>query len=153
VDIVELHLPCVVPLFRALHTYHAELAPGTYHCDGTDADYLAILNDARAKGARVFAHDAGWGLVSYVLVRLDVCEQDALRRSFRFVRVDHLYVLPAARGLNLGKQLISRVEDWVQEIGFQGWYVTYHSDNSRAAEFYAAHGAKSWKGVSQKRLT
>ena len=69
-EIVEPHLPRVVPLFRALHTYHAELFPSVYHCDASDRDFLAILESAKARGGRVFAHDAGWGLVSYVLAKL-----------------------------------------------------------------------------------
>lgn len=152
-DIIEPHLAQVVPLFRALHTFHAELAPSVYHCDAPDDAFLAILEGARSRGGHVFGHDAGWGLVSYVLAKPEVIERDALRVGSRTVRIDHLYVSPAARGLGLGQKLVARVEDWVREIGFDGWHVVYHSDNPGAADFYAAVGAAPVKGICQKHIS
>ena len=66
-DIIEPHISQVLPLFRALHTYHAELDPSIYHCDAPDAEFMALLSGAMSLGGQLFAHDAGWGLVSYVL--------------------------------------------------------------------------------------
>lgn len=151
-EIIEPHISQVLPLFRALHTYHAELDPSVYHCDAPDAEFMALLSGAMSRGGQLFAHDVGWGLVSYVLAKPKVIERDALRMARRSVRIDHLYVCPAARGLGLGQQLIARVEDWMREIGFDAWHVVYHSDNPGAAEFYAAIGATPSKGISAKAL-
>lgn len=151
-DIIEPHLPCVVPLFRALHNYHVELAPDVYHSDGPDEAFLALLEDKVANGARVFAHDAGWGLASYVLAVPVVTKRDAFRSAIRSVQLEHLYVTPVARGRGLGKALVGRVESWVTELGYDGWFVTFHADNPGVEKAYLAMGAQRWKGVCLKRL-
>lgn len=140
----------VVPLFRALHEYHVALDPRDYHGDGSDADYLAHLEDKRAAGGRIFAHDAGRGLVSYLLAMPKVVERDALRCGHRTVQVDHLYVSPEFRGRGLGAQLVAVVEEWVDELGYDGWTVTYSTLNPGVAQVYAAMGATPSKAVSAK---
>jgi GNAT superfamily N-acetyltransferase len=149
-DIITPDLSRVVPLFRALHNYHVALDPRSYHSDGADADYLAHLQEKRAVGGRIFAHDAGWGLVSYLLAMPKVTPRDALRCGHRTVQVDHLYVSPDFRGCGLAAQLVAAVEDWVQELGFDGWTVTYDAVNPGVARVYAALGATPSKGVSAK---
>jgi len=151
-ELVEPQLSRVVPLFRALHTYHAELDPSVYHCDGPEDEYLKFLQSVTSRGGRVFAHDAGWGLVSYVLAKPEITERDALRVRHSTMRVEHLYVSPMARGLGLAQHLIARVEDWARDLGFDGWYVIYHCDNPGAAKFYASVAATPLKGISQKRI-
>jgi GNAT superfamily N-acetyltransferase len=152
-EIIEPDLPRVVPLFRALHNYHVALDPRVYHDDGTDADYLVHLEEKRAAGGRIFAHDAGWGLASYLLAMPKVLARDALRCGYRTVQVDHLYVSPGFRGRRLGAQLVSIVEDWVEELGFDGWTVTYSAINPGVARVYSAMGATLSKAVSAKWST
>ena len=149
-DIIEPALSCVLPLFRALHNFHVALDPRSYHSDGTDADYMAHLEAKRAGGGRIFAHDAGWGLASYVLAMPRVIARDALRCGHRTVQVDHLYVSPDFRGRGLGAQLVVGVEDWVGELGYDGWIVTYDAINPGVAQVYTAMGATPSKVVGVK---
>ncbi|WP_299788770.1 GNAT family N-acetyltransferase [uncultured Marivita sp.] len=151
-DIVEPHPSRVISLFRALHTFHAELSPGMYHCDGTDADYQTILENICAGGGRIFAHDDGWGLVSYVLARPDVLPRTAMRCERRLLVIEHFYVAPVVRGMGLGRQLIARVEDWVRDLGLDGWHLTHHASNSDAERFYRSVGAEPKISVSVKSV-
>lgn len=150
--IVEPHLSQVVPLFRGLHTYHAQLAPSVYHCDASDADFLEILKSLAADGARVFAHDAGWGLVSYIIARQEQVARTALRFGRNSMVIEHLYVAPPVRGRRLGQALVAHAEHWARDLGCDSWLVNYHCDNPGAQEFYSALGAVPWKGMSEKPL-
>jgi GNAT superfamily N-acetyltransferase len=149
-DIVEPDLSRVVPLFRALHNFHVALDSRCYHSDGADADHLAHFEAKRAGGGRIFAHDAGWRLASYVLAMPWIIAQDALRCGYRTVQVDHLYVSPEFREPGLGAQLVAVVEDWVKALGYDGWIVTYDAINPGAAQVYAAMGATPSKVISAK---
>ncbi|SHG95792.1 GNAT family N-acetyltransferase [Marivita hallyeonensis] len=151
-ELIEPELPRVLPLFRALHAHHADLAPDVYHCDGSDSEYLAHLEEKRVAGARFFAHDTGEALASYLIALPVVVPGDALRHASRTVRVDHLYVSPDLRGMGLAKALIGRVEAWVGELGFDGWWFSYHAVNDGVAKAYHAMGASPWTAVSAKRM-
>lgn len=54
-------IPQIVPLFRALHAFHAERLPLRYHLGGSDADYARFLQARLAKGGGSFALTAPGG--------------------------------------------------------------------------------------------
>ncbi|MFP7673689.1 GNAT family N-acetyltransferase [Marivita sp. S0852] len=140
-DIIRPQITHVVPLFRALHAYHVQRRPDIYHCDGTDAEYAAVLQDICDTGGRLYAHDAGWGLVSYVAARPEDRPRTGLRHDRTAMVIEHLYIAPQVRGLGLGRALITAVETWATARGLSRWTVAQDAGNREASAFYTQIGA------------
>ncbi|MBV2358590.1 GNAT family N-acetyltransferase [Thalassococcus sp. CAU 1522] len=135
------HLSDLVPLFRALHNFHAALRPGLYHSEGGDAAYLNHLRGLQAQGAQVFAADAGWGLVGYLLALPEIRPADALRRAETRWRIDHLYVARGCRGRGLARQLVAEMERAMADRGVALWVVYQDAANPPAHVVYRRVGA------------
>ncbi|SMX27319.1 Acetyltransferase (GNAT) family protein [Pelagimonas phthalicica] len=131
----------VLPLFRALHNFHVCLSPHIYHAEGADEAYLDILRSALSEGGRIYAVDAGWGLVAYLLALQEDRTQNGLRRGGRRIKIDHLYIAPTHRGLGLGHQLVARMEQDMRDQGISRWVVSQDATNLPATDFYRSVGA------------
>lgn len=142
----------VLRLFRALHAWHAALDPAQYHCDGPDTAYLSALDDRLSGGGQIFGHDAGWGLVSYMVVMPDARDAGPLMRARHAWRVDHVYVAPTHRNRGLGGALFAELERRMTAAGIPVWRVTFHGRNTEAARLYARLGGVPHGGALSKRL-
>lgn len=145
-------LPAIVPLFRALHCFHAEQMPLTYHCGGSDAEYLGVLRSRLDAGGWVFAVECPWGFAGYLLAVPEVNEADFLRHASRRVRLDHLYIAPGFRGRGFGAQLVAEMEERIKDQRFAGWVVGFNAFNREAEEFYARQGTKAHGAFRYKAL-
>jgi GNAT superfamily N-acetyltransferase len=134
-------IPQIVPLFRALHAFHAERLPLRYHLGGSDADYARFLQARLAKGGWIFCSDGAWGPVAYLLALPEADAGDFLHHPARRVKLDHLYVAPPARALGIGQQLVAAMEHKMRAEGFDHWVVGYNAFNTEAEAFYAGQGA------------
>lgn len=150
--VVDPSLPEVLPLFRALHNFHVCLSPDNYHANGADADYLLHLQDLRDQGAVIYAIDAGWGLVAYMLVYPEEIDANAFKRGSSRMTIDHLYIAPTHRGSGLGHQLIAALEADMHAKGIDRWLVSQDAINLPATDFYRAVGARPEVLYLEKRL-
>ncbi len=151
-EIVDAMPRQVLPLFRGLHTYHAERLPHVFHAHGQDHEYLQILEDLSGRGAFIFGHCAGWGLVSYALVIPQNRLSGPLHQKADRIFIDHLYVAPSVRGRGLARALIEHLEDWMTCNGFCSWAVSHHAFNQQAEQLYRSAGASPAVLVHHKTL-
>lgn len=142
----------ILPLFRGLHNFHVCLSPHVYHAEGTDAELLLHLQELRDEGAVIYAIDAGWGLVAYLLAYAEETSGDAFRRAASRMTIDHLYIAPTHRGRGLGDQLIAALEADMRAKGGSHWRVGQDATNVSATEFYVAVGARPRVLFLEKRL-
>lgn len=142
----------VLPLFRALHNFHVCLLPSVFHAEGTDAELMTHLQEMQSEGAVIYAVDAGWGLVGYLLAYAQETKGDAFRRAANRMTIDHLYVAPTHRGRGLGPQLIAALEADMLAKGQGNWRVGQEAANLPATEFYVAVGARPRVLFLEKRL-
>lgn len=142
----------VLPLFRGLHNFHVCLSPQVYHAEGTDAELMAHLQELRDEGAVVYAIDAGWGLVAYLLAYSEETTGDVFRWAACRMTIDHLYIAPTHRGRGLGHRLIAALEADMQAKGQSHWRVGQDAANLSATEFYLAVGAQPRVLFLEKRF-
>ncbi|MGH1416742.1 MAG: GNAT family N-acetyltransferase [Pelagimonas sp.] len=140
--VVNPPLQDVLPLFRALHNFHVCLSPHIYHSDGPDAEYLAHLQTQCDHGATIYAQDAGWGLVAYLLAIPEDAAGDGLRRGGKRIKIDHLYIAPTHRGRGLGHHLVAAMERDMCQQGIRRWVVAQDATNTPATDFYVRVGAE-----------
>jgi aminoglycoside 6'-N-acetyltransferase I len=142
----------VLPLFRGLHAYHVAHLPGVFHAEGTDAVFLQHLAEMEEAGAVLFGHDAGWGMVSYLLAIPQIRSENPLLRARKRLWVDHLYVAPGFRGKGLARGLILHLESWMVTQGIHEWAVSHHAFNTGAGRMYEGLGAQTVVAVRSKTL-
>lgn len=145
-------VPRIVPLFRALHVFHAERLPLRYHTQGTDAEYAGFLQARLEQGAWIFMDEQAGCPVAYLMALPKRDPGDFLNHPMARVTLDHLYVAPQARALGIGGRLVATMEHKMRVEGFQTWVVGFNAFNAAADRFYAARGATPRGAFRSKRL-
>lgn len=145
-------VPRIVPLFRALHAFHAERLPLRYHTQGSDSEYAGFLQAGLEQGAWIFMAEHAGCPVAYLMALPKRDAGDFLHHPLARVTLDHLYVAPQARSLGLGSRLIAAMEHKMRVEGFETWVVGYNAFNTEAERFYTARGAMPRGAFRSKRI-
>lgn len=146
-------LETIVPLFRGLHAFHARELSQRYHTHGSDADYLDFVRGRVDTGSWVFARAGSWGPEGYLLASPTVTSGDFLSHPRRYVTLEHLYVVPHARGAGIGAALITEMEQKMRAENHDVWMVGFNAFNTEAERFYAGQGAQPHGGFRSKRIS
>ncbi len=151
-ELSQSDLPKIVPLFRALNTFHAERIPLRYHCYGTDVEYLTHLTEKFQNGASIWAASDGWGYCAYLMALPLAKQADFLRHSNLHFQLDHVYIAPHQRGSGVMRKLLAAMEGRMAEQGVRTWRVGHYAFNTDAGAVYQNLGAEPFAFIREASL-
>ncbi|MCT4553281.1 MAG: GNAT family N-acetyltransferase [Pelagimonas sp.] len=139
-------LPHVVPLLRALHSVYVAALPDQFHDSASSGGLLAYLQQREEAGAWFLGLTPApggdeIGLTGYLMVSPLITPRDAFSLPRRGVLLEHIYLMPNARGQGYGAALLHAMEAQMVLRGDLFWEVSHHAFDRTAAGFFAHMGA------------
>ncbi len=133
--------PAMLAFIDGLQAFEHRVEPNRRLDATVAADHLAVLDKRLAErgGAVFMAEDAG-AILGWAVVHAAQDDIYVVEAQRRFAYIAELYLVEAARGTGLGRDLIASCEAWAKEHGIGILRIGVLADNARAQDVYRQAG-------------
>jgi ribosomal protein S18 acetylase RimI-like enzyme len=142
----EADLEEVGNIFSEANRYHAELVPEVFQVANpimTSEWFDAVLKDPRT--AALFVAELEEEVVGVASVELKTNLSDPIFRQRRYAYIKEIGVAASRRGQGIGRLLMERIHQWVQEQGIAEIELHVWERNGQAVGFYQKLGYQMWR--------